>query len=118
MLTLENILDLDTRFLVELNETRYDYHLNDGDLVLLDGGNPVEWIPLDTEVKVTKNGIELEYEQGGGEKTRGLIKLVRSLRPSGVGDQEEEIGWFVAKEGTTIMVWVPQGRSAESGSTC
>lgn len=87
MATLGNALDLAGKIsFIELGDvrgnysTRYDYYLEAGDLVLLENDDPVEWISLDTEVKATKNGIELEYEEDGGrgKRTQGLIKFART----------------------------------------
>lgn len=87
MATLGSALDLAGKIsFIELGDvrgnysTRYDYYLEDGDLVLLENDDPVEWISLDTEVKAKGNGIELEYEEDGGrgKKTRGLIKFART----------------------------------------
>lgn len=80
MATLGSALDLAGKVsFIELYSTRYDYHLEDGDLVLLENDDPVEWIPLDTEVKAKGKGIEFEYEDSDtGKKTRGLIKFART----------------------------------------
>lgn len=82
MATLSDAFDLVGKIsFIELDGHRYDYYLENGDLVLLDEvDDPVEWISLATEVKATKNGIELEYEvEGGrGKKVRGVIKFART----------------------------------------
>lgn len=87
MATLGNALDLAGKIsFIELGDvgwptcsTRYDYYLEAGDLVLLENDDPVEWISLDTEVKATKNGIELEYDCADrGKKVRGFIKFART----------------------------------------
>lgn len=85
--TLGNALDLAGKIsFIELGDargnyfTRYDYCLEDGDLVLLENDDPVEWISLDTEVKLTGKGIEFKYEEDGGrgKKIRGVIKFART----------------------------------------
>lgn len=86
MATLGSALDLAGKVsFIELGDprgnysTRYDYCLEDGDLVLLENDDPIEWIPLDTEVEAKGNGIEFEYEDSDtGKKTRGLIKFART----------------------------------------